>query len=876
MSHCEKHIQNPISIPATRRIGTPHHVQQPPWRTTDKRKPSPRSISTGLPVAVQVKKKFSSHSVPAPRRKFYNDDPTCSTVQAVASASAEDIMAPKETVPSGILKTKTLKKNNKLGSKTASALPQPVISEGGLEDKRQEFMKFRTEFIQKQNEYIDRYAELREMATRSGMTDAQPVGEVRVVSVTDWPAHDLMFVTETATTNTKQHHDIKGVLGPKILQQLSTQVSDIRDDVLAMGSELMRSRMDLLKFIRAVPRNENRALVYEGECVEWQTKNAELDEETTKLRELVLTTVKTLEAKLTHSLDVAKMPWSDRDNMLKKIERLQREISTLKRNKLTQDSGEKKKILEDLHRERASNARLKEILLVTEERASASRARCNELERQLSNTTSRPKWATPPKLTHSNCHGTSHDLHLNKSELKNEVTVEVLSRQRDTLQFKVKELQERNTVLTQEAEQRETQLSTLLLKLADQEKRKDGFETQAHETAKRLKDLQDQYNVLQERSRALIEAQHKKCLEYLPRKVPCSCGELDILYDLQATKDELGRMSINLELSRVGKKVMHHRLEKGVADKLQSEEQTIANLHQKIEELTRNKKRMEENLTYYENQISTLRAEVCLLRSFNDYKSCSVDIPHAVMESQVFDLCLQVERLTREREALASEAMTRALLLERHERCAELFARVTRAKHDLAAQLADAANNFKSTPSVPCGEGNSDSEMSDLMSKTYLTSASTWSALRTERERVLRLEGVVHAQAQQLERESLVRIKQDRKRAQLERELLRTWASANPGSRPRNPFREAETLTTDSLHLCKKDTAPALDLTLLQQRYRNPTKDTGTVTSDSLQACNIDMTDLDAADLERSLNLCNKDTLSTLDSDSASDSMTRI
>ncbi|XP_061706119.1 cingulin-like isoform X3 [Cydia pomonella] len=426
----------------------------------------------------------------------------------------------------------------------------------------------------------------------------------------------------------------------------------------------------------------------------------------------------------------------ERDNLLKKIERLQRELTILKKSKQMEDTNDNKKILEDLHRERASCARMKEILAVAEDRATAARARCAELERQLSANTSRPKWASSPKQL---------------------------------------------------------------------EQRKESSESQAQETEKRLRDLQEQYNFLQERCRALVEAQHMKCLEYLPRKVPCSCEDLDILYDLQATKNALGRASKDLDHSRADKKVLNG-LENEMAGELQTEEQTVANLQTKIEELTENKKIMEENLTCYENQISALRTEVSLLRSFNDYKSCDHEIPHEELESQVFELCLHVERLTRERESLASEAMARTLLLERHERCAELFARVTRAKHELAAQLAETVNT---TPSVPHELGNR--EMSNLMSKTYLSSASTWSALRAERARVLRLEGVVYAQAQQLERESLVRIKQDRRRAQLERELLRTWASGATGSHTRNTFKEADTLTSDSLYVCKKDTTTNLE-----------------------------------------------------------------
>ncbi|XP_063375003.1 myosin-11-like [Cydia amplana] len=711
----------------------------------------------------------------------------------VEAVSAEDIPAIIGPVSSEVIKNQE------------TVLPQAAKSEGGLENKRQEFLKFRQQFIQQQNEYIDRYTQLRDMEARSGMLNSRSIGEVRVLSVTDWPAHDLLLMTETSSTQPRT--DIKGVLGPKILQQLSVQILKIRDEVLAMGRELMRRRLDILKFVRAIQRNDQRVFVYEGHHIVWQTKNAELDEETTKLNELVLTTVKNVESKLTQSLDVAKMPWTDRDNLLKKIEYLQRELSILKKSKQKGDtiSDNKfllQKILEELHRERASCARMKEMLAAAEDRATAARARSAELERQLGANTSRPKWASSLRPLHNHCNGVRHGSHIKKSEpQKNEVNIEVLSRQRDALQLKVKELQESATVLMQEAEERETRLTS---QLEDQKQRKESLETLAQETEKRLKDLQEQYKLLQERCRALVEAQHMKCLEYLPRKVPCSCEDLDILYDLKETKNALGRVRKDLELSVADKKGLQNQLENEMPEELQTEEQIIANLQNTIEELTQNKKRMEENLTCYENQISALRTEVRLLRSFNNYKSCDHESPHEELESQVFELCMQVERLTREREVLASEAMARALLLERHERCAELFARVTRAKHALAAQLAETVNT---TPSVPDGVGNI--EISKLLSKTYLSGASTWSALRVERARVLRLEGVVHAQAQQLERESLVRTKQDRRRAHLERQLLRTWAT---GSKSRNTFMEADTLTSDSLHACKKETNPNLEL----------------------------------------------------------------
>lgn len=48
---------------------------------------------------------------------------------------------------------------------------------------------------------------------------------------------------------------------------------------------------------------------------------------------------------------------------------------------------------------------------------------------------------------------------------------------------------------------------------------------------------------------------------------------------------------------------------------------------------------------------------------------------------------MQVETLSRERTALVTAAASRALMLERHERSADLFARMIRARRDLAALL---------------------------------------------------------------------------------------------------------------------------------------------------------------------------------------------
>lgn len=64
-------------------------------------------------------------------------------------------------------------------------------------------------------------------------------------------------------------------------------------------------------------------------------------------------------------------------------------------------------------------------------------------------------------------------------------------------------------------------------------------------------------------------------------------------------------------------------------------------------------------------------------------------------------------------------------------------------------------------------------QISRSLSSVCASAAETWTALRAERARVLRLESAVLAQSLQLEREGCVRTQLERRRALLEREVLR-------------------------------------------------------------------------------------------------------
>ncbi|XP_063636389.1 uncharacterized protein LOC134806897 [Cydia splendana] len=127
------------------------------------------------------------------------------------------------------------------------------------------------------------------------------------------------------------------------------------------------------------------------------------------------------------------------------------------------------------------------------------------------------------------------------------------------------------------------------------------------------------------------------------------------------------------------------------------------------------------------------------------------------------ELSTQVAQLTRERESLVTTAMSRALMLERHERCAELFACVTRARRDMVSQL----EGQRERP-----HSETDAKLSSSLSPVCLKAAETWTELRSDRERLLQLQDMVVSQDQQLKRERRVRNHLEQRRAILERLFL--------------------------------------------------------------------------------------------------------
>ncbi|RVE48404.1 hypothetical protein evm_006965 [Chilo suppressalis] len=219
-------------------------------------------------------------------------------------------------------------------SEKEPVLPQCVITKmlRNLATKKREFIKMRKSLIQQQNSLLEHYASLRDLETRAGATSEEALGEVRVVSVTGWPAHDLLLLVRDDLAM-PMNCEISGLFGPQVLQQLSAQLNSIPDEVLNTAAEVMARRIDLLNLLRGKHRadraNYTNSTTGTYKNLEWKTKNSEFDHETERLHRMVAGLVENLKAKVNYSMDLAKVPWIDREMMVKKIERLQKEITIL-------------------------------------------------------------------------------------------------------------------------------------------------------------------------------------------------------------------------------------------------------------------------------------------------------------------------------------------------------------------------------------------------------------------------------------------------------------------------------------------------------------------------------------------------------------------
>nr|XP_037870764.1 cingulin isoform X5 [Bombyx mori] len=606
-------------------------------------------------------------------------------------------------------------------------MPQCVLSKimRTLATKKREFIKMRKNLIAQQNSLLEHYAILRDMESRAGVA-AETLGEVRVLSVSGWPAHDLLLLVRD-DLEMPMNSEINGVFGTHVLQQLMAQLNPIPEEVLGMGAELMARRLELLNFLRGKHRSDRAT------------------------------------------------------------------FSTV--------------LNEELSKERAAREALKEVVASAESMLRVARARIATLERQLKDTKAEFEIAKKKhkdleqlvnRLAIERSHATyrhrenSYDARSKKLlevSKTGEITIETLSRQRDALELRVKELREQAETAEQVAQSRVSEQKArtefLQAKVAEQEKSKAVAESKVVELEGKVKELESQLQSFRDRSIRLVDMERRRCLEYVPCKEnEPTDRETEIWKELQMTRGALLRSEEELRQSRAEKDSFLNSLSRiaqgegteSFQDKMATElldrEQKIVKLQQTIDEQRENEKSMEQTMTQYENQLAALRLEVKRLRNYDCY---SKDVSYPELQTEILDLHLQVETLSRERTALITAAASRALMLERHERAADLFARMVRARKDLAALL-----DGRIDP--PPFEDIAHAEMSRSLTSVCATAADTWTALRAERARVLRLESAVLAQSLQLEREGLVRTQLERRKAILERELLRANHSTSANS----------------------------------------------------------------------------------------------
>ncbi|KPI91209.1 hypothetical protein RR46_14713 [Papilio xuthus] len=454
------------------------------------------------------------------------------------------------------------------------------------------------------------------------------------------------------------------------------------------------------------------------------------------------------------------MPWIDRENLIKKVERLQNENLILQ-DKLEEKSkkdGEGQEVgkaedlskyealQEQLNKEKSAKESLREIVSTAESMLRVARSRIVNLEKQV-------------------------------KEGKTELDA-AKRKQKELEQLELREQLEitENAVSEREAKQR-NRADTLQAKLTEKEKAQAEAEMRATALQDRVKDLEKQLSVIQERCTKLLNIEKEHCLDYLPSKEgEPSDGETEIWKELQDTRAALVRVEEELRQTRTDKDNFLNSLSRiaqiegdndnKMATELLDREQRIAKLQSIIDEQRANEKIMEQSMSEYETQLAALRLEVKRLRNYDCY---SRDTPYQDLRTELLEMQMQVATLSRERSALVTAAASRALMLERYERAADMFAKVTRARRDLAAQL-----EGQQEPKEFDG-----ATTSQVVSSLCQDANDTWSALQTERARVLQLESAILMQSLQLEREGKVRTQLERRKAMLERQILRL---VGPGS----------------------------------------------------------------------------------------------
>ncbi|XP_063375004.1 uncharacterized protein LOC134662661 [Cydia amplana] len=650
--------------------------------------------------------------------------------------------------------------------------------------KRQEILQVQKLVTHHQNSYIKLYSQIKDLEAKSGIHSGDCLGKMRVLTMDGWSSHDLLMLVQDPTGH-KRTNASSTVLGSAAVEGLRFELFTIPKEVADLGNDILTRRLKLLEYYRN--RMSDKKISNEFEA------------ETEVIHKMINETSKRLEDKVKRIMNIAKAAWEDRGNLVKKIEQLNKKLSSYKgyepmvKNdigdrvptvpsvKFDTSSTDLQDLKEKLNKERAARESLKHMVATAEGLLRTARARITALERELK-TTQKQMQATARKNKEyellQRSRQTSFGVRSKKLEKESktgEVTIEQLTLQRNALELRVTELQEQIKSITEEYEARESNFRNnfdrLQEKLDEQEKDKIRAEARVMDLEQRIKDVHDEYRQLLEQSDKLVKMSSEKCLDYLPRKEhEPSLTEAELWKDLEAAKKRLEQVTAELRQSREDKesllnslaKIAQESSENNMANELLLREQKNFRLQQVIQELKQRIKSMNEKLAQKDRQIISLNMEA----SRTDYECCSKnthDNNDLHLELKVIELSAQVAKLTRERESLVSAAMSRALMLERHERCAELFAHVTRARRDIVAQL-------ESQRERPHSE--TDAKLPSSLSPVCLKAAETWSELRSDRERMLQLQELVASQNQQLNRERRVRNHLEQRRAILERLFL--------------------------------------------------------------------------------------------------------
>ncbi|CAB3225009.1 unnamed protein product [Arctia plantaginis] len=656
-----------------------------------------------------------------------------------------------------------------------TVIPQCMLTKMSriLAIKKREFLKLRKSLIAQQSTVLENYANLKELENRLSVSPEDSVGNLQVVSMKGWPAHDILLLVRD-DVDALRNLEINSLIGSHVLQQFSSRLNPIPDEVLAVCAEISARRLELLDMLRCKHRLDRPNYCTN---LDWKTKNMAFDTETEKLHKMVNELTENIKAKVLTAFELAKIPWVDRDSIIKKVERAQKENLILqskldelaKNNKSTEKGSaipvpDPQSVCEELSKERAANEALKEVVASAETMLRVARARIATLERQLKDSRTELEGARKRHKELEHLYRTresSYDARSRKLmevSKTGEITIETLSRQRDALEMRVKELREQAAIAEQAVKAREAQLQArfeaLQAKATEQERCRNEADARVAELEAKLKETEAALQDLQEHAAILTDMDRKRCLDYLPTKEN----------EPSEKKRSYGK-SFNFlnSLARIaqgeGQGEGSENLQEKIAIELLDKEQQIVKLKRAVDEHEENQKSMEESMTQYENQLAALRLEVRRLRNYDCFAK---EVKYEDLETELLELNMQISTLNRERSELVSATASRALMLERYERSTELFANMIRMRRDLRALI-----DGRTTP--PVMDETYKSEVSRSISSVCVNAADTWTALRAERVRVMRLEAALLTQRLQLERQGQVRTLLERRRAMFER-----------------------------------------------------------------------------------------------------------